>query len=124
MTIDKFDFNLVLFNINKLKPYRFVENHTFQLVIVKLSNFSSKELVETNHFGNMFNEELVETNHFGNMFIKEPVKLHTKGLITNNLIEKIINYSLSNQEFIEENINDLLKKQLVGNTTTIHGFFC
>jgi hypothetical protein len=33
MTIDKFDPNLVLFNINKLKPYRFVEDQTLQLVL-------------------------------------------------------------------------------------------
>jgi hypothetical protein len=33
MTIDKFDPNLVLVNINKLKPYRFVEDQTPQLVL-------------------------------------------------------------------------------------------
>jgi len=33
MTIDKFDPNLVVFNINKLKPYRFVEDQTLQLVL-------------------------------------------------------------------------------------------
>jgi hypothetical protein len=33
MTIDKFDPNLVLFNINKLKPYRFVEDQTFQFIL-------------------------------------------------------------------------------------------
>jgi hypothetical protein len=33
VTIDKFDPNLKLVNINKLKPYRFVEDHTLQLVL-------------------------------------------------------------------------------------------
>jgi hypothetical protein len=33
MTIDKFDPNLVVFNINKLKPYRFVKDQTLQLVL-------------------------------------------------------------------------------------------
>jgi len=31
-TINKFDFNPVLVNINKLKPYRFIEDRTLQLV--------------------------------------------------------------------------------------------
>jgi hypothetical protein len=35
MTMDKFDPNPVLINSNKLKPYRFVKDHTFQLVLVK-----------------------------------------------------------------------------------------
>jgi len=34
MTIDKFDPNLVLVNINKQKFHRFVEDQTFQLVLV------------------------------------------------------------------------------------------
>jgi hypothetical protein len=33
MTIDKFDPNLVLVNINKRKLHRFVEDQTFQLVL-------------------------------------------------------------------------------------------
>jgi hypothetical protein len=36
MTIDKFDHNPVSVNINKLKPYRFVEDHTLQPIIIKL----------------------------------------------------------------------------------------
>jgi hypothetical protein len=35
MNIDNFDRNPILVNINKLKPYRFVEDHTFKLVLVK-----------------------------------------------------------------------------------------
>jgi hypothetical protein len=49
VTIDKFDPNLVLVNINKLKPYRFVEDQTFQHVLVKPSDFLPKELVEATH---------------------------------------------------------------------------
>jgi hypothetical protein len=37
--IDKFDRNLLLVNINKLKPYRFVEDQTLQLVLAKFSDF-------------------------------------------------------------------------------------
>jgi len=37
-TINKFDPNLVLINMNKLKPYRFIENETLQLVLIKPSD--------------------------------------------------------------------------------------
>jgi hypothetical protein len=55
MTIDKFDPNLVLVNINKLKPYRFTEDQTFQLVLVELSDFLLEEPVEEKYFGNISN---------------------------------------------------------------------
>jgi hypothetical protein len=35
VTIDKFDSNLILVNINKLKPYKFVEDQTLQPILVK-----------------------------------------------------------------------------------------
>jgi len=35
MTIDKFDPNPILVSINKLKPYRFAEDHTFQPILIK-----------------------------------------------------------------------------------------
>ncbi len=47
------------------------------------------------------------------MSIEELVKFHIRGLTTNNLIEKITNCSLSNQELVEEGTSDLLNKQLV-----------
>ncbi len=54
MTIEKFDPNPIMVNINKLKPYRYVEDHIFQLVLAKLSDFLLEELVEVTHFGNLF----------------------------------------------------------------------
>jgi hypothetical protein len=121
VTIDKFDSNPILVNINKLKPYRFVEE-TFQPFLVKSNDFLLKEPIETTHYGNLFIEELIETthfsnefteesvdtNHYGNLFTEELVKLHIKGLIANILIEKKLKYSLSNQKLVEENTNDLL----------------
>ncbi len=50
MTIDKFDPNLVMANINKLKNYRFVEDHTLQIVLAKPSDFLPEERIETTHF--------------------------------------------------------------------------
>jgi hypothetical protein len=113
--INKFDPNLILVNINKLKPYRFVEDHTFQPILVKPNVFLSEESVEATHFDNLLYEELVVTNHFNNLFIEELVQLNIKGLTTNNLIERKIDNNLSNLELVEMNINDLLKRQLVGN---------
>jgi len=43
VTINKFDHNLVLVNINKLKPYRFVEGHTFQPILVKPNIYYQKK---------------------------------------------------------------------------------
>jgi hypothetical protein len=54
MTINKFDPNPILVNIKKLKPYRFVEDHTFQPILVKPSEFLSKEPMEATHFDNLF----------------------------------------------------------------------
>jgi hypothetical protein len=96
MTIDKFDPNPILVNINKLKPYRFVEDQTFQPILARPSDFLPEKMVKTNHFGNMFTKELVETNHSSNVFIEELVKLHTKDLTLNNLLEKKTNYNLAN----------------------------
>jgi hypothetical protein len=42
VTIDKFNPNPILVNINKLKPYRFMEDKTLQHVLVKLNDFLSK----------------------------------------------------------------------------------
>ncbi len=72
-------------NINKLKPYKFMEDQTFQLVLTKPSEFLLEELVELTHFDNLStkqhveethfdnrsNEELVETTHYGNLFVEE-----------------------------------------------------
>ncbi len=60
-TIDKFDPNPILANINKLKSYRFVEDHTFQPILTKPSDFLSKEPMEA--------------THFDNLFIKQPINL-------------------------------------------------
>jgi hypothetical protein len=47
VTIDKFDPNLVLVNINKLKPYMFIENKTLQLVFVKRNDLFIDEPIQT-----------------------------------------------------------------------------
>jgi hypothetical protein len=46
VTIDKFDPNLVLDNINKLKPYRFIENRTLQPILVKPSDLATNEPIQ------------------------------------------------------------------------------
>jgi hypothetical protein len=52
--VENFDFNLVLVNINKLKPYRFMEDQTFQPILTKPNDFLPKEPLEETHFNNMF----------------------------------------------------------------------
>jgi hypothetical protein len=63
----------VLFHLhpNKLKPYRFVENHTPQPIITKPSDLLLDELVGTNHYSNVFIKELIETHHSNDLFINE-----------------------------------------------------
>jgi len=45
--IDKFDPNPRLVNINKLKPYRFIENRTLKLILAKPSDLVTNEHVQT-----------------------------------------------------------------------------
>ncbi len=47
VTIDKLDPNLVLVNINKLKPYKFIENRALQHVLVKPSDLVIDEFIQT-----------------------------------------------------------------------------
>ncbi len=54
MTIDKFDHNLVLVNINKLKPYIFVEDHTLQPILIESNDFLLENLIGTTNYGNLF----------------------------------------------------------------------
>ncbi len=61
-------------NINKMKPYKSMEDQIVQNVIIKPNDFLSKKLIETKHFGNMSIEESVETNHYGNLFNEERVE--------------------------------------------------
>lgn len=70
-------------------------------------------MVDINHSNNLFAKEPVETNHISNMLTKELVKFLTRGLIVDNLIEKITNCSLFNQELVDEDISDMMKKQPV-----------
>jgi len=58
VTIENFDPNPKLININKLKSYRFVKDHTFQPIMVKPSDLLLEKPIETNHFGNFFIKEL------------------------------------------------------------------
>jgi hypothetical protein len=53
MIIDKFDPNPILVNI---KNYKFVENHTLQLVITKTNNFLLEEPMEATQCDNMSNK--------------------------------------------------------------------
>jgi hypothetical protein len=68
VTINKFNFNPIMVNINKLKPYRFTKDHTFQPILVNRNDFLSKKLMEATHFDNMFTKQPIEVTDFNNMF--------------------------------------------------------
>jgi hypothetical protein len=47
VTIDKFDLNLVVVNINKLKPYKFIKDKILQVVLVKPNGLVMDEPIQT-----------------------------------------------------------------------------
>ncbi len=114
VTIDKFDPNPILVNINKLKPYTFLKDHTFQPILVKPNVLLLEEPVETNHYGNLFTKESVETNHFGNLFVEDLIGTHHFGdLFTKNLA-RIYQFSkIFIKELIKFQTKDMLVKYLV-----------
>jgi hypothetical protein len=87
MTVDKFDPNPILVKINKLKPYRFMEDQTFQPILVKPNDFLPKELVEMTHFDNMSTKQQVEETHFDNLSNGKPFEITHHG---NLFIEELI----------------------------------
>jgi hypothetical protein len=40
--MDKVNFNPILVNINKLKPYKFIDDNTLQLIFAKPSDLTTK----------------------------------------------------------------------------------
>jgi hypothetical protein len=82
MTIDKFNLNPILVNINN---YRFVEDHTLQLVLTKpkkllleepmeithCDNMSIKEPIKVTCFDNLLNEEPIQINHYSDLLLEE-----------------------------------------------------
>jgi ABC-type transport system substrate-binding protein len=58
--MDKFNFNPILININKLKPYKFIDDNTLQLVFAKPNDLTTEILVQKeilnvhvcNHYNN------------------------------------------------------------------------
>ncbi len=83
MTIDKFDPNPKLVNINKLKPYRFMEGQTLQPILTKLNDFLLEKPMEVTHFNNLFTKQQVEVTHFDNLFTKQQVEVtHFDNLFT------------------------------------------
>ncbi len=86
--MDKFDPNPVPININKLKPYRFIKDQTLQPILVKLSDFLSKEPVEVKYFDNLSNQQQVEEIYFDNFSKEEPVEtIHPSNLFVKEPIQ-------------------------------------
>jgi hypothetical protein len=113
VTIDKFDPNPLIVNINKLKPYRFIKDQTLQPIIVKPSDLLLKKPIEIGQSNNFFIKKPDETNHSSNLFIKDSIKSHNEGITINKRVEKKTSCDMSKQEAVEESTNNLLKMQLV-----------
>jgi hypothetical protein len=47
VTINKFNRDPILVNINKLKPYKLIYDHTFQPILAKPNDLLPKKMVET-----------------------------------------------------------------------------
>jgi hypothetical protein len=73
MTIDKFNLNPILVNINN---YRFVKDHTLQLVLTKPKNFLLEEPMEITHCDNMSIKELIKVICFDNLLNEEPIQIN------------------------------------------------
>jgi hypothetical protein len=57
VTINKFDHNPILVNINKLKPYRFMEDQTLQFVLTNPNDFLLEKPMKVTHFDNTFTKQ-------------------------------------------------------------------
>ncbi len=113
VTIDKFDPNSTLVNINKLKPYRFVEDQTFQTLLTKSNDLLLENLTKTNNYDNLFIKKLVILDIPSNLVTKKLVKTHSRGLPVDNQVRKGINYDLSNQKLIQGGFTNLLEQYLI-----------
>ncbi len=67
----------------------------------------------------MSNEELVEINHFGNLFIEKLIQFNIRGLTIDNLTKRRIDDDLSKLNLVQIGISDLLIRQLVENQLDI-----
>jgi hypothetical protein len=95
VTIDKFNPNPILVNINKLKPYRFIEDHIFQPILTKPSDFLLEKPMEVTHSSKVFTKQQVEVTHYDNLFNEKPVGMnHFSNLFIEELIQGISALSL------------------------------
>jgi hypothetical protein len=111
--IDKFNLNPTLVNINNFKPYQFVEDNTFQPILIQPNNLLLEESIEKNKFCNPFIKELVEINT-NDLFVKKPVETERTcnpfikkevKISTNDMLEKKSIEELDNLVKLEEFIS-------------------
>lgn len=84
VTINKFNPNIILVNINKLKPYRFVEDSTLQPILAKANDLLLEEPIEIGRPHNMFTKKLVEKDT-NDLLVKELIGEKPNVLITTQL---------------------------------------
>jgi hypothetical protein len=93
VTINKFDLNIVLVNINKVKPYQFVEDNTLQPILAKANDLLPEEPIEIDRPHNMFTKELVEKDT-NDLLVKEVVGEKPNDDVEVNLVINVISIDL------------------------------
>jgi len=70
-----------------LKPHRFIEDQTLQLVLAKPNDFLSKEPIEVKYFDNLPNQQQVEETYYDNLSNEEPIKtIHFSKMFVKELV--------------------------------------
>ncbi len=104
VTIDKFDLNPILVNINKLKPYGFIGNKT-QLVLAKPSDLVIDEPIQIEIFEPLF----LENENFKPIEFEPINDTLTHGNVTKIDVHvqsnDVLVHNYQNNIFVEECIN-------------------
>jgi len=115
VTINKFDPNSVLVNINKLKPFMFIEDKTLQPVLVKLGDLVTNKPIQAKELVPL----LVELENFQLVEFELVSNHSTHGSIeiTNVLVHHYHNFPFhDNNAMMSIDPHDVLRKHLLMST--------
>jgi hypothetical protein len=71
--------------------------------------------VDATHYDNLFNEKSIGMNHSSNLIVEILIQPNIRGLTIENPTKRRTYHDLSNPKLGETSINDLLKRQPIGN---------
>ncbi len=102
-----------------MKPYRFIEDQTFQHVLAKPNDFLFEELMEVKYCDNLSNQQHVEETYYDNLSKEEPAEaIHygkpfqssMKDLVIDNLTERKSDNDLFELKIVHLGDNDVNKE--------------